>query len=203
MTTEFFVSPLFTDKYVDKELNAVDSEFKMNQQDDTWRFWAILGQISNPQSRFSRFSMGNRQTLDKPGVKEALVQFWKEKYSSNLMHVILLSTESCQNMLEKAAPVLERVENRNLGPFTYSKSEPAFGVQQMGKVVKYKTTLDEDWIKFLFIMPYMKNSKKHESILNYFEYLIASEHLGSMCSILKEKNLSLHASTDTNHIVDQ
>ena len=27
MTTEFFVSPLFTEKYVDKELKAVNSEF--------------------------------------------------------------------------------------------------------------------------------------------------------------------------------
>jgi secreted Zn-dependent insulinase-like peptidase len=42
-TTEFFISPLFTEKYVDKELNAVDSEFKMDFQDDSWRYWSVMG----------------------------------------------------------------------------------------------------------------------------------------------------------------
>ena len=203
MTTEFFVSPLFTEKYVEKELNAVDSEFKMNQQEDNWRYWAILGQICNPNSLFSRFSMGNRETLEKPGVKERLVDFWKEKYSSNLMHVILLSTEDCQKTLEKAAPILEKVENRNHGPFSYRNAELAFRKREMQKIVKFRNTLDEDWLKLVFVMPYMKISKKHESILNYFEYLLTSEHTGSMCSVLKDKNLSLHASCDTEHIVDQ
>lgn len=42
MTTEFFVSPLFTEKYVQKELKAVNSEFKMNFKDDDWRFWGAV-----------------------------------------------------------------------------------------------------------------------------------------------------------------
>lgn len=77
MTTEFFVSPLFTEKFVDKEINAVDSEFKKNFSDDTWRYWSAFGKLANEGSNASKFSIGNRKTLDKPGVRDALMKFWK------------------------------------------------------------------------------------------------------------------------------
>src|SRR5437667_10932205 len=61
--SEFFKSPLFLESTLDRELNAVDSEYKRNLQDDTRRLFQLFATLSNPSHSFSHFSTGNLDTL--------------------------------------------------------------------------------------------------------------------------------------------
>ena len=77
---EFFVDPLLDKKYVDKEMKAVDSEFRNSLTSDPHRFLQILRVLSNPESKFNKFHIGNLETLKIPGIYEKLKAFYEQHY---------------------------------------------------------------------------------------------------------------------------
>lgn len=104
---QFFVSPLFDSSCVDRELNAVDSEFQLSLTDDECRVWEydyslltlrIIRQASNPTSTLNRFGCGNLNTLRKPTIKEHLIEFYNTHYSANLMRLTVYSNASLDDI---------------------------------------------------------------------------------------------------------
>ena len=56
---QFFISPLFTPSGTERELNAVDSEFRRNFPEDSRRSYQIEKHLSNPRHSFNRFGTGS------------------------------------------------------------------------------------------------------------------------------------------------
>jgi insulysin len=61
----FFHSPLFSASCTARELNAVDSEHKKNQQNDIWRIFQVNKHLSRPGHVWSKFGTGNRDSLER------------------------------------------------------------------------------------------------------------------------------------------
>ena len=80
---QFFISPIFSSDAVSREVNAVDAEHRKNLQSDGWRQWQLIKHVSNPAHPFHLFSTGDLETLDKPGVLNALKTFYSSHYSSD------------------------------------------------------------------------------------------------------------------------
>jgi insulysin len=59
----FFHSPLFSQSCTSRELNAVDSENKKNQQNDVWRLHQLNKSLSKPGHPWAKFGSGNRESL--------------------------------------------------------------------------------------------------------------------------------------------
>ena len=78
--SQFFHSPLLNKDSVDKEINAVNSEFYKNLNNDARRVMQIFRANSNPDSSFSMFSTGNLKTLKQPNIYDRLREFYKEYY---------------------------------------------------------------------------------------------------------------------------
>ncbi|ORY17825.1 Metalloenzyme, LuxS/M16 peptidase-like protein [Clohesyomyces aquaticus] len=70
---QFFISPLFLEDTVDREIRAVDSENKKNLQADTWRLHQLNKNLSNPEHPYNRFSTGNWSTLHDEPLERALL----------------------------------------------------------------------------------------------------------------------------------
>jgi insulysin len=60
---QFFISPLFAEEYVEREKNAVHSEYQMQLKADNWRAAAVIRAIANPEHPHSRFNIGALETL--------------------------------------------------------------------------------------------------------------------------------------------
>ena len=60
---QFFSAPLFNEDAVDKERNAVNSEYRMKIQDDVRRIYQVHKATINPAHPFSKFSVGSDETL--------------------------------------------------------------------------------------------------------------------------------------------
>ena len=90
------MTPLFTESGVDREVNAVDSEHDKNIHNDYWRLSQLEKYTSNPDHDFSKFGTGNKKTLDTipkekgESVRDALLEFHKKWYSSNIMALTVL-----------------------------------------------------------------------------------------------------------------
>jgi insulysin len=78
--SRFFTEPLFSKKYVEKEMNAVNSEFELFRNNDGWREDSIFARTSNPESIFNGFGIGNLKTLNKPNIYEKLKTFYDTYY---------------------------------------------------------------------------------------------------------------------------
>ena len=60
---QFFLSPLLGDSQTEREMNAVDSEYNMSLQNDQWRKFNLIQDISHEHSQLRRFMCGNLESL--------------------------------------------------------------------------------------------------------------------------------------------
>ncbi len=97
---QFFISPLFDESMLERELRAVNSEYLNGRTADNWRNYQMLKHGANHAHPFSKFGCGNYNTLTDGGdpelknkdgfedvefgggssPREDLVKFWTDKY---------------------------------------------------------------------------------------------------------------------------
>jgi len=111
---QFFISPLFTESATARETNAVDSENSKNQQTDVWRFMQLKKSLCREDHPFHGFGTGNLETLrDKPAelgidVRDILLKFHAEHYSTNLMRLVVLGRQSLKPTIDGDGLILTR-----------------------------------------------------------------------------------------------
>ena len=110
----FFINPLLSDEYVDREKNAVHSEYQMQKKEDSWRQFMASKLAMNSSYGGSRFSIGSLETLS-GDVKEELNKFQNEQYSANQMGAVVLSNESIDQMRLWINPLFNLIPNRQIG----------------------------------------------------------------------------------------
>jgi insulysin len=94
---QFFTSPLFEASCTDRELNAVDSEFRRNLSLDARRLFQLGKSLSSPNSVYRKFGTGSKETLQKADVRERLLEWYAENYSANLMNLVVISSRTSRN----------------------------------------------------------------------------------------------------------
>ena len=95
-------------------MKAVDSEFQMEKQSDAWLYYAVLADLSNRDSKLHRFATGSLETLKQEGIREALLDFHKTWYSSNIMTLAVTSNSSIQEMEVIVNELFMTIENKNV-----------------------------------------------------------------------------------------
>jgi secreted Zn-dependent insulinase-like peptidase len=109
---QFFICPSFSESASEREVNAVDSEFKMSLQHDGWHYFNLLQRISNKDSLLNRFNCGNLKSLSQPGMRESLLAFHKKWYSSNIMTLTVSSRHSIEDLENWVKSKFSSVENK-------------------------------------------------------------------------------------------
>lgn len=91
--SQFFTAPLFSAEFTEREMNAVDSEFEMNLQNDNWRGQQMFRTMVREDHPENHFSIGNLETLT--GIERAeFMAFFDRYYSAELMALSLTSNAS-------------------------------------------------------------------------------------------------------------
>lgn len=117
---QFFISPLFLEDCLDRELRAVDSEFKKNLQQDNYRIHQLGKSLSNPKFPYCHFSTGNLQTLkDEPSakginVRAEFLKFHEKYYSANGMKLVVLGREDLDTLQNWVVEMFSDVKNKDL-----------------------------------------------------------------------------------------
>ena len=149
MFAQFFISPLFTETSVDNEMNAVNNEHEKNIQNDAWRFLQLLCDESNPESALNRFSTGSLETLQKEGCVDALKEFHKAWYSSNIMNLVVYSNKALDELEVQVKDLFTTIENKNVVVPSFA-DPPLYPDENLGylfkvKPIKNKNTLVFHW----------------------------------------------------------
>jgi secreted Zn-dependent insulinase-like peptidase len=200
--SQFFIAPLFDPIYVERERNAVHSEYQAKIQDDYRRAYDVYRHVINPNHPESKFNVGNITTLsDRPGskIRNDLINFYKTQYSSDKMSLVVLGKQSINDL---KSIVLSRFSQVSLRKKTgiETKNIALFQKHQLPFEVVSKPLKELRQMQMNFIVPSIKAHYKKKP-LYYIGHLLGHEGEGSLLSLLKQKGLaeSLSVSHSDKH----
>ncbi len=112
---QFFIAPLFTPEFTEREITAVNNEAQRYIEDDGRRLWHIRRQAYAPGSGERKFSTGNRDTLAGT-TQEELLAFYRLHYSADRMALALTGRASLDQLEAWARSYLSAIARHDLPP---------------------------------------------------------------------------------------
>ena len=180
---QFFIAPLFSRDYVEREKNAVNAEYQMQFKDDGWRSNSVTKVALNPDHPQTRFNIGNLKTLSGDVHRDLLV-FFEENYSSNQMGLAILTNQTLDEMESWIVEIVSEIRNRNLS--SVEIDEPLFKSGTLPATLRHDNIKNIRRISYGFPLPSAKE-KHRTKPLDYISNLIGHEGEGSLHEILVKK----------------
>ena len=180
---QFFIAPLFSKDYVEREKNAVNAEYQMQFKDDGWRSNSVTKVALNPDHPQTRFNIGNLKTLSGDVHRDLLV-FFEENYSSNQMGLAILTNQTLDEMESWIVEIVSEIRNRNLS--SVEIVEPLFKSGTLPATLRHDNIKNIRRISYGFPLPSAKE-KHRTKPLDYISNLIGHEGEGSLHEILVKK----------------
>ncbi|KAF7685592.1 putative zinc protease [Cucumispora dikerogammari] len=185
----FFITPLFYKDSVLREVNAVNSEFLNRVNNDSIRRDHIYNITCKKTAPNNRFLCGNLESLNKPKLRDNVIEFWKTNYKQ--MELVVYGRENSETLktfIEKTFGLIQNL----VVPLNYYEKE---------KYSDIKTTSIHENPLFIEIEPFADIKSLILSIklpsayrlpynqYDFFSYCLERTASGSLINILKKKGL--------------
>jgi secreted Zn-dependent insulinase-like peptidase len=183
----FFFEPTFDANYVNRERNAVESEYQLKLKSDNRRQWDVLREIVNPQHPLSKFTVGNNQTLvdgENGLLRDQLIKMYNHYYSANLMTLVVLGNESIDKLQTIVENQFRPVANNNRVIEPYNV--PLVESNRLPLKASVKPLKELRELSLLFELPQQDRNWKVKPAM-YLGEMIGYEGQGSLLQALKEK----------------
>jgi insulysin len=183
----FFFEPTFDANYVNRERNAVESEYQLKLKSDSRRQWDVLREIINPQHPLSKFTVGNNLTLvdgENGLLRDKLIKMFNHYYSANLMTLVVLGNESIDNLQTMVENQFRPVANNNRVIEPYNV--PLVESSRLPLKASVKPLKELRELSLLFELPQQDRNWKVKPAM-YIGEMIGYEGQGSLLQALKEK----------------
>jgi insulysin len=184
MMADFFIKPLLKKENVDKERNAVNSESVKNLLDDNWIFNDIIKKTMINKFEFNHYTCGNLDTLSGPNLDEKVKKFFDEKYSSDIMHLIVhvndkINLEALANDIAKTFSEIKKKEN-------ITKEHKYGDLLICNQTLKYIPNTDIDAMTIC-----IQIEKKYKNLIDtpfqLLDWILSSKSDNTIFKILEEK----------------
>ncbi|KAJ1605262.1 peptidase'insulinase-like peptidase', partial [Cryptosporidium canis] len=196
----FFTCPLFDTKYVDREVNAVNSEHNKNLLSDLWIRYHIISSIARSGHPLRKFGTGSIETLkldpEKKGIDviAELKNFHKKYYSSNNMFLTLVSNCDLDQLESYAVKYFSEIEDKSIPRIDYfeefQKERPYISINEspedgsLESMVYFVPNKDERRICFNFQLPDLRKFRRGLPEM-YFSNVLGHEGPGSLTAALR------------------
>ncbi|KAF9431806.1 Insulinase (Peptidase M16) [Entomortierella beljakovae] len=188
--SQFFISPAFSKSSKDREVHAVDSEFKRNLQMDARRVFQIGKHLSSRGHPYWHFGTGNLLTLrDGPNQeridsRDELIKFYHKYYSANIMKLVILGRESLDELSKWVVEKFSAVKTLSIAPPSYPN--PPLTASEFLTTVYIKPVRDTMSMEIRFLIP---ETTRYYTVqpTSYISHVIGHEGSGSILSYLKKK----------------
>ncbi len=181
----FFVAPLFNAEYVEREKNAVHSEYKARIKNDYRRQLNVFSEVVNPAHPASKFSVGNLDTLadtDSSLVRDDLLKFYGQHYSANRMTLVVLAPNSLDELESMVTSRFEAVDNKNAEQPVHG--QPLFEQGRLPLLLSLQPVQELRELSVTIPLPAVYKYYRQKP-LSYLGNLIGHEGAGSLLSLLK------------------
>lgn len=186
---QFFVAPLFDRAYVEREANAVDSEYRLGLKDDGRREFDVLRELVRPEHPLAKLGVGNLQTLDAGhgDLRADLLAFHERYYSAALMTLVVLGRESLDGLQSLVEQRFGAVADRGQDELRDVPSMFAPGTLPLEVRIRPEKELRE--LTLLFPLPSARERYAAKP-LEYIGNLLGHEGPGSVLAVLKARGLA-------------
>jgi len=184
---QFFVAPLFNPEYVEREKNAVQSEYQMLMQRDGWRSRDAVHQLANPEHPMGRFVVGSLETLadrDDRTVRDDLLEFYREHYSANLMSLVVIGREPLEALREWVVERFSAIPNQHAEQPVFQG--PLYDLERLPARVNIQPIQEARQLSLSFPIPATRQYYRQNPV-GYIGNLLGHEGKGSLLSLLKER----------------
>jgi hypothetical protein len=184
--SQFFIAPTFTAEYVNRERNAVNSEYQSGLQDDGRRSQAVMRAVLNPRHPMAGFSVGSLETLQDHGgvtLRDALLAHYDRYYSANLMSVAVLGKENLDQLEQWVRTHFSAVVNKHRSK--PSSKEPMFVAGALPLQLNIEPVRDARALSYSFPIPDMR-LRYRERPVDYLANMLGHEGEGSLLKVLRD-----------------
>ncbi len=185
---QFFIAPKLDPSYVEREKNAVDSEYRLHAREDNWRQFMALNATSNPAHPKSRFNIGSLDTLNNDDGKlwQSLKQFYDKYYVAPNMGLVVYGKEPLNTLEQWVNSSFGAVPAGTEPDLTIGKAP--YTPEQLQVRINIEPLKDTRVLSLNFPMPSIQPHYTQKP-LGYLARIIGFEGKGSLYSLLKERGL--------------
>lgn len=189
--SQFFTCPLLSPESIASERENIDAEFKLKLKDDIRRLYDVHKETINPEHPFSKFSVGNNDTLkdtESCNIHEEIKSFYNTYYHASAMTLVL---EGPQSLNELQVLAEERFSNIPQQKFiTENITTPLYLPEHQSIRINVKPVKNDRQLIISFALPPIDEYYRYkpESVL---AYLLGHEGPGSILSLLKSNQWAL------------
>ncbi len=180
---QFFIAPLFDAQYVEREKNAVNSEYQLYLKEDGWRGFHVAKQTMNPAHPGAEFTVGSLDTLG-GDVRADLLQFYETHYSADQMALVMVARDDLDTLRTWATQMFSAVVRRAVSPPTALPAlyEPSALPSQLS----WKTIKESRQLTLNFPVPGL-DAYYETKPGDYIANLLGHEGEGSLHALLKDR----------------
>jgi insulysin len=190
---QFFISPLLDKKSINKEVNAVDSEYKKNLYDINMHLVRLNGLLAIKNHVINNFTCGNLKELlgenldENNELHERVKQFYHDHYTANNMTLIIYSSQdinSVKESVEKMFMDVPKATNNQVLPHNKTSEGRIFQYPQIAYLVPFAkdNTLIIQWEGRQF-----NDSGLTIDPFFYLGHIFGHEGENSLCELLRAK----------------
>ena len=197
----FFVSPLCRADAVDREVQAVESEFVQALQNNACRLSQLRCHTAAEGHVYAKFGWGNHHSLigmpTGQGLepREELLKYYRAQYSAERMSLVILGSEDLRTLEEWTRDLFGKVPSGLGPPVTFADSPAPF---RGGWAYALPMTREGHELHVLFQLPCLHKVYRSKPD-DYVSHLIGHEGRNSLLSLLKSKGLVTHISAGVAH----
>lgn len=183
---QFFIAPLFSAQFTEREMNAVNSEHQKNLETDGWRENQLRNTVYRAGHPASGFSTGNRETLAGT-TREELLAFYNQNYSANRMTLALTGKASLDQLEQWARSRFSPVVDRQFAPLRYPADY--FPPKPALRMLRMEPLKDLRHLSLEFPLPGL-NATWASKPAEQLSFILGGEGPGSLLARLKAEGLA-------------
>ena len=189
--SQFFISPLLSEEFVNKERKNIDAEFKLKLKDDIRRLYDVHKETINPEHPFAKFSVGNTETLaDRPDkhLRDEVEDFFLQHYVAKAMTLVVEGPQPIETLKQLAIEKFSGVSSNEISQI--NPDIPLYLPEHQQICLQVKPVKNDRQLIISFAMPSIDEfyREKPESLISY---LIGHEGPNSILSLLKKNQWAL------------
>ncbi|BES93426.1 nardilysin [Nesidiocoris tenuis] len=189
--SQFFTAPLLKSEAIDREREAIESEFQEAFPNDSHRKDQLLSSFASPHNPARKFTWGNQYTL-KDNVNDehlynAVQEYRKRHYSADRMKLAVqgrLTLDQLREWTVECFSSVPRVPNQADKFNSEGHSHPLFDMEKFHRFYYVEPVRDMTEIELRWVLPSALRLYKTKP-LKYLAFIIGHEGKGSLLSHLK------------------
>ncbi|XP_066479934.1 nardilysin [Tiliqua scincoides] len=189
---QFFIHPLMIRDAIDREVEAVDSEYQLARPSDANRREMLFGSLAKSGHPMKKFFWGNADTLKHEPKQNnidtytRLREFWQRYYSAQYMTLVVQSKETLDTLEKWVTEIFSEIPNNDLPRAEFSHLTEPFDTPDFHKVYRVVPIRKTHSLNITWSLPPQEQYYRVKP-LHYISWLVGHEGKGSVLSYLRKK----------------